>query len=92
MSNKPRRQWTAQEKADIVLAVLSGKTNVSEICNANQISQPLYYQWKESFLKGAKANLERGGIDSQVARLEAKCDKMTRTIGELTMELKKNDW
>ncbi|MEN9362268.1 MAG: Transposase, partial [Verrucomicrobiota bacterium] len=40
MSNKPRRQWTAQQKADIVLAALSGKASVSEICNANQISQP----------------------------------------------------
>jgi transposase len=92
MSNKPRRQWTAQEKADIVLAALSGKASVAELCNANQISQPLFYQWKEAFLKGAKANLERGGIDSQVTRLEARCEKMTKTIGELTLELKKNDW
>ena len=86
MSNKPRRQWTAQEKADIVLAALSGKVSVSELCNANQISQPLFYQWKEAFLKGAKANLEHGGIDSQVTRLEAGCDKMTKAIGELTLE------
>lgn len=92
MSNKPRRQWTAQQKADIVLAALSGKASVSEICNANQISQPLFYQWKEAFLKGATANLERGGIDKETARLKSKCDKMTRTIGELTLELKKNDW
>ena len=35
---------------------------------------------------------ERGGIDHEQERLEKENRKLKETIGELHMELKKNDW
>ena len=46
----PRRKWEAKTKALVVLEGLQGKS-VAEICPEHQISQSLYYQWRDQFLK-----------------------------------------
>jgi transposase-like protein len=48
----PRRKWAAKTKALIVLEGLKGKP-VAEICTEHQISQSLYYQWRDQFLANA---------------------------------------
>ncbi len=40
------RNWTAEEKAKIVLQGLKGRS-VAEICNEYQIHQTQYYKWRE---------------------------------------------
>jgi transposase-like protein len=47
-----RRKWDAKTKALIVLEGFKGKP-VSEICTEHQISQSLYYQWRDQFLANA---------------------------------------
>ena len=50
---KPRR-WTADEKFAIILEGLKEKKSVAEICREHQISESLYYRWRDKFLEADK--------------------------------------
>ncbi len=52
----------------------------------------MYYEWKNLLLSQGTRIFERGGIDHEQERLEKENRKLKETIGELHMELKKNDW
>jgi transposase-like protein len=41
----------------IVLEGFKQNRSISEVCREHQISQALYYQWRDAFLDGAKAGL-----------------------------------
>lgn len=51
------RQFTPQQKAEIVLAGLGGDRSVRDVCREYQIAGTLYYQWRERLLEGGKAAL-----------------------------------
>ncbi len=51
------RNWTAEEKAKIVVQGLKGRA-VSEICNEYQIHQTQYYKWREQFLENVSKVFE----------------------------------
>lgn len=87
-----RKQWTAQEKLAIVLQGMSGNVKISELCNDHGITQAMYYAWKSLLMSQGTKIFERGGIDHEQQRLERENKKLKETIGELHMELKKNDW
>lgn len=86
------RKWTGQQKLNIVLEGLKGKVSLTELCNQHQISQAQYYKWRDRLLKDGVKVFEFGGIDRGEDRLLAENRKLKETIGELTMELKKNDF
>ena len=46
-----KRQWSNQQKAQIVLESLSGQIEISKLCNKYQINQTQYYKWRDLFLK-----------------------------------------
>ncbi|MBH8608755.1 transposase [Thermoactinomyces sp. CICC 10521] len=46
-----RRKWTPEEKMNIVLAGLKGDVSIAELCRQHNISQTLYYRWKDTFLQ-----------------------------------------
>jgi len=91
MGNK-RHCWTGKEKLAIVLQGLKGMTTISELCNDHGITQVMYYKWRDQLLSDGEKLFERGGIDHARERLERENQKLKETIGELTLELKKNDW
>jgi len=41
------RQFTPEQKAEIVLAGLRGDRSVRDVCREHQIVETLYYQWRE---------------------------------------------
>ena len=85
-----RRKWDAKTKALIVLEGLKGKS-VAEICTEHQISQSLYYQWRDQFLAHAANALDDPQRTRKEARLEQENVRLTQLVGELTFELKKSD-
>lgn len=85
-----RRQWKAETKAMIVLEGLKGRP-VTELCNAHQISQAQYYQWRDQFLTNAGRAFETQTLDQRLAHLQQENAKLKTLIGDLTVELKKND-
>ena len=87
-----RRQWTPEEKLKIVVEGLSGTISISELCNRYQITQTQYYQWKDKLLGDGHKVFTRGGIDKETDRLEKENKKLKGIIGDLTVELKKNDF
>ena len=86
-----RKQWTPQEKFEIVMSGLKGRS-ISEICNERGITQGQYYKWRDVLLSSGKNIFARGGLDKEKERLDRQIRKLKETVGELTMELKKNDW
>ncbi len=85
-----RRKWDAKTKALIVLEGLKGKP-VAEICTEHQISQSLYYQWRDQFLAHATKVFEVQQHTKKEARLEQENARLKQLVGELTLELKKSD-
>ena len=87
-----RRRWTAKEKLQIVLEGIRGNCPISELCNRHQVSQGQYYSWRDKLLGEAERIFEYGGVSRQADRLEAENRRLKGIIGDLTVELKKNDW
>ncbi len=85
------RIWTAEDKAKIVVQGLKGRA-VAESCNEYQIHQTQYYKWREQFLENMPKVFEAKQQSKKEARLESENQKLKTMVGELTMELKKNDW
>jgi transposase-like protein len=85
-----KRQWDARTKALIVIEGLKG-TSVAELCNEHQISQSLYYQWRDQFLANAAQAFEVHQHTRKEARLEQENAQLKKLVGELTLELKKSD-
>jgi len=83
-----RRKWDPKTKAMIVMEGFKGKS-ISEICIKHQISQAQYYKWRDQFLSKvpqvfADDSRKERALNKENARLK-------KIIGELTVELKKNE-
>uniref|UniRef100_UPI003D1DED05 transposase n=1 Tax=Kroppenstedtia sanguinis TaxID=1380684 RepID=UPI003D1DED05 len=48
-----RRQWSSEEKVAIMIEGLKQNRSISRVRREHQISQELYYQWRDAFLDGA---------------------------------------
>jgi transposase-like protein len=80
-----RRKWDANTTALIVLEGLKGKS-VAEICTEHQISQSLYYQWRDQFLAHAAHACEAHQHSRREARLAQENVKLKHLVGELLLE------
>lgn len=87
-----RRNWNPQQKLEIVLEGLKESCTLAELCNRYQISQTQYYQWKDRLLGDGYKVFNRGGVDKQAENLEKENRQLKQIIGDLTVELKKNDF
>jgi len=87
-----RRKWTSKEKLMIVLESLRGDVSIAEVCNRHGISQSLYYTWRDKLLSQGKKVFDRGGPDNEEQRLKAENRRLKGIIGDLTVELKKNEF
>jgi len=87
-----RRQWSSNEKLKIVLEGLSGQIEISKLCSKYQIAQTQYYQWRDQLLKFGNQAFEQKNVSKKEQMLEQKVVKLKRIIGDLTIELKKNDY
>jgi transposase-like protein len=80
---RKRRRFTAEFKAQVVLAVLTGEQTPAEVCRAYGLSPALLSLWKATFLQRAHAAFQaddrRGDEHARIAELE-------RMVGRLTME------
>ena len=86
-----RRTWDSKSKAKIVLEGLQGRT-VASICNEYGITQSMYYRWRDTFLANASQAFETTSVSRREDRLVNENKRLKQAVGELTLELKKNDW
>jgi transposase len=81
------RKFTAQQKLEIVVAGLKGDRPVREICREQEISDTLYYQWRDKLYEGgiaALAGKEERGAEKE---LRKKVRELERALGRKTYEL-----
>ena len=85
MSTKKRRAFTADFKLDTVMEGFQGEKSISQICRERNITDSLYYKWRDTFLEQAedifkdRRSTNATGAEDRIAELE-------RMIGRLTME------
>ena len=82
-----RRQWKAAGKSRIILEGLKGRP-VADICVEYQISQSMYYSWRDQFLSNMGQVFETKKIDQREAYQNRQIDKMKMIFADLTIELK----
>jgi len=87
-----RRVWTPEKKLQIVLEGLSQQGSIAELCNRHQISQAQYYAWRDRLQQEGPKLFVHGGIDRHAEQLQRENVHLKTIIGDLTVELKKNDW
>lgn len=81
-----RRELSAQFKLETVLEGLRGEKSITQICRERDITDSLYYKWRDEFMESApqifadKRHKEKDESAERVAELE-------RLVGRLTMEL-----
>ena len=85
-----RRQWTNQQKLQILLEGIKGTMPIGELCNKYEISQGQYYKWRDLLLNGAD-KVFVAEADKEKERMRKKINKLNQHIGELTVELKKTE-
>ena len=85
------RQYTAQYKAKIVLAVLQGEKELGEIASENNLNPNMVRNWKREFLENAAAVFEDPQKEAKEAKKKETAQRketarMLKTIGQLTLE------
>jgi transposase-like protein len=80
------RKWSPEEKMAIVLEGIKGQKSIAEICREHQISQNLYYRWRDRFLEGGQKGLGPGTPDEAKA-LQAEIEKLQKIIGRQTIAI-----
>jgi transposase-like protein len=84
---KKRRTFSAEFKLDTVLEGVRGEKTIAQICREREITDSLYYKWRDLFYDravaifndGRQAEQRNNDLEGQIADLE-------RIIGRLTVE------
>lgn len=80
------RTWTVAQKLEIVLAGLRGD-RVAEVCREAQISEALFYGWRDKLLEGGAERLPGKEERTELAELRRRVRDLERTLGRKTYEL-----
>jgi transposase len=81
---KKHRTFSPEFKFQVVLEVVTGAKQPSEICREHQIAEPVLYRWRKEFLeKGSQIFERRRSVQSEDGRIA----ELERMIGKLTLEL-----
>jgi len=87
-----RRKWSSEQKLKIVLEGLSGRIEIGKLCNKYQISQALYYRWRDQLLQYGQQAFETKNMTKKEKRLQNEIQQLKQIIGDLTIELKKSEY
>ena len=77
-------QRTKEEKARIVMEVLSSSSTISEICWKYNVASSAVYKWRDEFIAGGTAAMEHGRSTVE-ASLTRENNELKGIIGELTI-------
>jgi len=99
MASNARRQWTAEEKLQVLDEARKAGQSVSDVCRRHQIAVGQFYQWEHQARKAALEGLrngKRGRKPNQTEeRLKAEITRLRTVVAELsaeTLQLKKGLW
>jgi transposase len=90
---RDRRKWSPEQKAEIVLAGLRGDRSVRDVCREHEVSETLYYGWRDRLLEGGTEALRsaRGRVrdprEQELKDARKRIQLLERALGKKTYEL-----
>ena len=79
------RQFTVEQKTEVVLAGLRGDRSVRDVCREYEIAETLYYSWRDKLLQGGQAALAHPQIrppePAEIAAMKKKVASLQRLLG-----------
>jgi transposase len=93
VSEKKRsyRLFTPEQRIEIVLAGIRADRTVRDVCREHEISETLYYEWRDRLLEGGKAALanprSRRPEAAETKELKKRISQLERALGRKTYEL-----
>ena len=83
--SKKRKTYTAEFKLSLVMEGLRGEKPIAQLCREHDVTESLYYKWRDQFLEQAPHVFEdqRHAKEDQPAE---KIAELERIIGQLTVE------
>jgi transposase len=81
---RTRRTFTSEFKAKVVLQMISGQKNLSEICREYKLNQQMVSRWKTEFLQNAPSIFER---KNRYSDEQQRIAELEQVLGRKTMEL-----
>lgn len=85
------RKWDPKTKAQIVLEGLENKVPLAQLCNRYQITQGIFYYWRDQLLAKAPQIFESTKQSKKEQRLQEEINRLKRIIAEQAIELKKTE-
>jgi transposase-like protein len=82
--SKPRRHFSPEFKAQIILEVISGAKSAAEVCREHHIKPQLLSQWKNYFLENAVHLFD--GAERQ-SESQARIAELEQVLGQKTLEV-----
>jgi transposase-like protein len=85
--SKKRRTYSAEFKLATVMEGIRGDRPIAQICRERNITDSLYYKWRDQFQDHAPEIFTRQDQQSQaVGELEGRIADLERMVGKLAME------
>lgn len=84
MAKRIRRTFTAQFKAEVVLAILNGSQTMAELCRQHGLKPELVCLWKKTLLSRLPMVFDGPAVDTEASTRMA---DLERLVGQLTLEL-----
>ena len=97
MSKREHRQYTADQKLEILREAEQPNVTISEVCRRHSLAPSVFYRWRAMAQNGSADALKqdarrRPGNNDQDSRREAELARLRAVIAEITaenLELKK---
>ncbi|MDD3789502.1 MAG: transposase [Petrimonas sp.] len=82
-----KRNLTADQKMAIVLQGIKGEISIAELCRQHNISQTLYYNWRDRFIEGGKQRLNGKGENNPTIEYKTRIKELEHIIGKQTITI-----
>jgi transposase-like protein len=81
MSQKPRRSYTAEQKAAILRRHFVDKIPVAQVCTENDLQPSVFYTWQKQFFDNA-ALVFQPSAAPRARELEARVDQLEKQVAK----------
>jgi transposase-like protein len=82
-----RSSLTPAQQRDAVLAVLTKRKTISEVCRELAVSEQTFHRWRNAALDGMEMALgDKTDTNAREAELAKRLAEAERTVGQLALE------
>lgn len=85
MDDVKASRFTPEQKRDIVIAFVTERVKMAELCRQHQVSSTAIYQWRDAFLESGLKGLQGSGPTQREANLERENAFLKELVGDLAI-------